>query len=121
MPLLLSKEEEGQLSKLMPSPSLPAGVREINKRIITYLIVKLCYSDTSTSLVRLCDVMDEFIDPIHRPTCVQQIRNGKCTVVNKVGKALISLQEFFKTHPIPSSMWHSFMYSVPQNFDNGNL
>ena len=99
MLLLLNKEEDRQPSKVMSlspsspsSPSSPADVREINERIITFLIVKLCYSDTSTSLVRLCDVMDELIDPVHHLTCVQQIRNSKCALVIKAGKVLIQWQ-----------------------------
>ena len=52
-----------QLSKLISSS--PA---KINEKIITYLIVKLSYNDSDTSLVR-CSVMDDL-------TCTQQIRYG---------------------------------------------
>ena len=55
----LLKDRGEQLSKLISS--LP-DVRKIIERIITYLIVKLCYNDSDTSLVRLRDVMDESID-----------------------------------------------------------
>ena len=55
----LLKDRGEQLSKLISS--LP-DVRKITERIVTYLIVKLCYNDSDTSLVRLCDVMDESID-----------------------------------------------------------
>ena len=63
-----------QLSKLISSSS--ADVRKINEKIITYLIVKLCYNGSSTSLVRLCDVMDELIDSTDTPTFVQKLRCG---------------------------------------------
>ena len=56
----LLKDGGEQLSKLISSSS--ADVRKINEKIITYLIVKLCYNDSDTSLVRLCDVMDESND-----------------------------------------------------------
>ena len=54
------KDEGEQLSKIISSSS--ADVRKINEKIITYLIVKLCYNESDTSLVRLCDVMDESND-----------------------------------------------------------
>ena len=69
------KDEGEQLSKLITSSS--TDVRKINEKIITYLIVKLCYNGSSTSLVRLCDVMDELIDPTSTHNmCIQQIRSG---------------------------------------------
>ena len=51
------KDRKEQLSKLISSS--PA---KINEKIITYLIVKLCYNDGDTSLVR-CSVMDKSVDP----------------------------------------------------------
>ena len=68
----LLKDGGEQLSKLISSSS--ADVRKINEKIITFLIVKLCYNDSDTSLVRLCDVMDESIDSADTPTGMQQIR-----------------------------------------------
>ena len=68
----LLKDRGEQLSKLISSSS--ADVRKIYEKIITYLIVKLCYNDSDTSLVRLCDVMDESIDSTDTPTGMQQIR-----------------------------------------------
>ena len=56
----LLKDRGENLSKLILSSS--TNVRQINKKIITYFIVKLCYNDIDTSLVRLCDVMDKSID-----------------------------------------------------------
>ena len=68
------KDEGEQLSKLITLSS--TDVRKINEIIITYLIIKSCYSGISTSLVRLCDVMDELIDHTSTSTCVRQIRHG---------------------------------------------
>ena len=68
------KVEGEQLSKLITSSS--TDVRKINKKIVTYLIVKLCYNGSDTSLMRVCDVMDELIDPTGTFTCVQQFRHG---------------------------------------------
>ena len=73
IPQLLKNGGE-QLSKLISSSS--ADVRKINEKIITYLIVKLCYNDNDTSLVRLCDVMDESIASNETPACLQEIRYG---------------------------------------------
>ena len=87
------KEEGKPFSKFTSSSS--TDFRKINERIITYLIVKLCYNGSSTSLVRLCDVMDELIDPTDALGCVQQIRCGKCLIFNSTyitGPALAHLR-----------------------------
>ena len=68
----LLKDGGEQLSKLISLSS--SDVRKINEKIITYLIVKLCYNDSDTGLVRLCDVMDGSIDSSYTPTGMQQIR-----------------------------------------------
>ena len=68
------KGEGERLSKLITSSS--TDVRKINETIITYLIIKSCYNGRGIGLVRLCDVMDELIDPTGTPTCVQQIKHG---------------------------------------------
>ena len=69
------KDEGEQPAKLITS--LSTDVRMINEKIITYLIVKLCYNgNNSSSLVQLCDIMDELIDSTGTPSCVQQIRHG---------------------------------------------
>ena len=54
----LLKDGGGQLSKLISSS--PA---KINEKIITYLIVKLCFSDRNDSLVS-CNVIDKSVDLI---------------------------------------------------------
>ena len=69
-----------QLNKMITSSS--ADVRKINEKILTYLIVKLCYNGSDTDSVTLtCDVMDKLINSTdNTPTCVQQIRHGKSVV-----------------------------------------
>ena len=62
----LLKDGGEQLSKLISSS--PA---KINEKVITYLIVKLCYNDSDTSLVR-CSVMDKSVDLTDK----QEIRFG---------------------------------------------
>ena len=69
----LLKDGGEQLGKLISSSS-SADARRINLKILTHLIVKLCYNDSDTSLVRLCDVMDGSIDCSYTPTGMQQIR-----------------------------------------------
>ena len=68
----LLKDVGEKLGKLISSSS--ADIRKINEKIIIYLIVKLCYNDSDTSLVRLCDLMDESIDSTDTPTGMHQIR-----------------------------------------------
>ena len=71
MPQLFNDAE--QLSKMITSSS--SDVQKINEKILTYLIVKLCYNGSSISLERLCDVMDEsLINSTDTPCCVQQTR-----------------------------------------------
>ena len=69
----LIKDEGEQLTKLLTSST---DIRKINEMIITYLIIKSCYSASTTSLVRFCDIIGELIDLTGAPTCVQQIRHG---------------------------------------------
>ena len=54
--LHLLNDEGVCLNKLISSDH---DVRKINEKIITYLIVKLCYSGNNTSLTRLYNVMAE--------------------------------------------------------------
>ena len=51
-------------------------MRKINQNVFTYLILKLCYSGSSTNLVTLCDVMEEVIHCTDAPTCVQHLGSG---------------------------------------------
>ena len=70
------KDDGEQLSKLITSSS--TDVRKFSEIIITYVIIKSCYNGRdSTSLVKLCDVIEELIDSTSTSTCVQQIRHGR--------------------------------------------
>jgi len=69
--LLLLKDEGQQLSKMISSSN---DVRKINEKIITYLVVKLCYSGSNSGLVSLCDVMNKLIQSTDS---VQPIGYGK--------------------------------------------
>ena len=73
IPHLLQDGRE-KLSKLISSST--TDIKKINEKTMAYLIVKLCYNGSSTSLVRLCDVMDELIDSTHSSSCVKQVRYG---------------------------------------------
>ena len=66
LPQLLQDGE--QLCKLILSSS--ADVRMINKKIITYFFIKLCYSGNSPK--QLYDVMDRLIDSTDTSTGLQQ-------------------------------------------------
>ena len=71
------KDGGKELSKLTSSSS-SADVRKINEKIMTYLIVKLCYNNSDTSLVRL---MDESTDSTDTTTGIQQIRCSEYSYV----------------------------------------
>ena len=73
----LNQDGKEQISKLISSSM---GVREINEKIITYVIVKLCYNGSDTDLARLCDDMKEMDDSTNTAICTQHITCGKfCT------------------------------------------
>ena len=97
-----------QLNKLISSPD---DVMKINKKIITYLIIKLCYNSKSTNSVTLCDVMDKLIDSTDTPTCLQQIRFGECpsclSVVIGLGKFIVH-----KTHLYVCNYIHTYVCMI---------
>ncbi|XP_065895728.1 uncharacterized protein [Dysidea avara] len=55
----LSNDDHQQLRTMISSSSREAQL--VNEKIVTFLIVKLCYNGSSDSLVGLCDVMDRLI------------------------------------------------------------
>ena len=67
----LKKDSKEQLSKLILSSS--TDTRNINAKIITYVIVKLCFNGSDTDLTRQCDVIEELIGFTNKTTCPQQI------------------------------------------------
>ena len=70
----LNEDGKAQISKLLSSST---DVREANEKIITYLIIKLCYNGSDTNLARLCDIMKEMNDSTNMATCTQHITCGK--------------------------------------------
>ena len=70
----LNQDGKAQISKLISSST---DVRETNNKIITYLIVKLCYNGSDTDLAKLCDIMKEMNDSTNMTICVQHITCGK--------------------------------------------
>jgi len=76
----LSNDDHQELA-IMISSSRDAKL--VNEKIITFLIVKLCYIGSSDSLVGLCDVMDNLIDCEELSVCLQQVRNGENKCVHR--------------------------------------
>jgi len=72
--LQLLKDEGQQLSKISSSSD---DIRKINEKIITYLVVKLCYSGSSNGLVSFSDVMNKLIQSTDSTSCVRPIGYGK--------------------------------------------
>ena len=70
----LSTDEHQQLSTMISSS---CEAQLVNEKIVTFLIVKLCYNGSSDSLVGLCDVMDNLVESDQSAGCVQQLRSGK--------------------------------------------
>ena len=70
----LSNDDHQQLGTMISS-SCEAIL--VNEKIVTFLIVKLCYNGSSGSLVGLCDVMDNLVESDQSASCVQQVRCGK--------------------------------------------
>ena len=84
MPQLFKHVE--QISKMIATSSL-SDVQKINEKILTYLIIKICYNGSNNSLVRPCDVMDELlINSTDISTCVQQISCGMYNYLNYVSR-----------------------------------
>ena len=70
----LSNDDHQQLGTMISS-SCEAIL--VNEKIVTFLIVKLCYNGSSGSLVGLCEVMDNLVESDQSASCVQQFRCGK--------------------------------------------
>ena len=69
----------------MIASSSSFDVRKINEKILTYVIIKICYNGNSNSLVRPCDAMDKLlINLTDTPICAQQSRYGMYNHLNYV-------------------------------------
>ena len=55
-------------------------VQLVNEKIVTFLLVKLCYNGSSDNIVELCDMMDSLIEPDKSAGCVQKLRCGKRSI-----------------------------------------
>jgi len=69
----LSNDDHQQLDTMISS----SCEAKLANEIVTFLIVKLCYNESSQSLVELCDITDNLIESEQSASCVQQVRYGK--------------------------------------------
>ena len=70
----LSNDDHQQLGTMISSS---CEGQLVNEKIVTFLIVKLCYNGSSDSLGGLCDVMDNLVETDQSASCVRQLRCGK--------------------------------------------
>ena len=70
----LSDDDHQQLGTMISS-SCEAIL--VNEKIVTFLIVKLCYNGSSGSLVGLCDVMENLVESDQSASSVQQVKSSK--------------------------------------------
>ena len=70
----LSEDDHQQLGTMISSSCEAILVKE---KIITFLIVKLCYNGSGGSLVVLCDVMSNLIESEELIHCVREALCGK--------------------------------------------
>ena len=69
----LSNDDHYQLGTMISSSCEAQLVKE---RIVTFLVVKLCFNGNGDSLVGLCDVMDNLTKSGQSATRVQNNRSG---------------------------------------------
>jgi len=70
----LSNDDHQQLVTMISSSH---EVKLVKEKIVTFLIVQLCYNRSSGGLVGLCDVLDNLVECDELASCVQQLRCGK--------------------------------------------
>ena len=73
-PQFAGMEHQCQLNSLIP-PAL-TDISVINEKILTFLVMNLCYNTNSGGITKLCDVMEQLIEFSECPSCVQEIRCG---------------------------------------------
>ena len=102
----LSTDDHQQLGTMISSS---CEVKLVNEKIITFLIVKLCYNGSSDSLVGLCDVMDNMVESDQSADCVQQLRCGKnyWFVVHFIYLTIPALTRDVSSPPANSSLQES--------------
>jgi len=70
----LSNDDHQQLNSMISSSR---GVQLVNEKIVTFLLIKLCYNGSGSGLVGLCDVMDNLTESKQSASYVQQVRHGE--------------------------------------------
>ena len=74
----------------------------VNEKIVTFLIVKLCYNGSSAGLVGLCDVMSNLIESEELTQCVREALCGKLPSYKHfccINKALLrNLRNYLMVH-----------------------
>ena len=69
----ISNEDHQQLDTMVSS----SPVQLANEKIVTFLIVKLCYNGSTGSLAEFCDVMDNLVESDELADCVREVLCGK--------------------------------------------
>jgi len=77
-PQFTGVEQQRQLNSLIPVTL--TDVQEINEKILTFLVMSLCYDNSSGGITRLCDIMEQLIEFSESSSCVQEIRCGMLTL-----------------------------------------
>lgn len=67
-------EQQRQLESLIPAAL--TDISAINEKILTFLVMNLCYDASSGGITRLCDIMEQLIEFSESTSCVQEIRCG---------------------------------------------
>ena len=73
-PQFVGSEHQHQLRSLIPATLTDIDV--INEKILTFLVMNLCYDTNSGGITRLCDVMEQLIEFSESSSCIQEIRCG---------------------------------------------
>jgi len=73
----LSNDDHQQLDSMVSSSSSLYEVQLVNEKIVTFLIVKLCYNGSGSGLVGLCDVLDNLTVSKQSASCVHLVRYGE--------------------------------------------
>ena len=77
----LSNDDHQQLDTMISSS---CEAQLVNEKIVTFLIVKLCYNGSGGSLDGLSDVMDNLIQSDLSVGCLEGVKNGMCSILNKI-------------------------------------
>ena len=77
-PQFAGVEHQQQLKSLIPATLTEINV--INEKILTFLVMNLCYDANRAGITRLCDVMEQLIEFSGSTSCIQEIRFGRCGI-----------------------------------------